>query len=1019
MSFEKRRLVASFISALIILSIVASCFSVSSIKAEILADPDDDNDGVPNSEDICIDGNGIVILSIDYFESLDVTDFGSECDAYFDIAIDGNCNWAIEENEIFNSEKFYFQDSDIVADQGYGKGELWHGVDVPDDTTEILFFIIAYDRDLLSDNELDISSNSNRYHSTFGWQIQPSGTIVSDFDDGSLDGNSNEDDAYIEFHIEVIKGTTIELVRPTPYNWSNGADEANNWVYIDEGSNTTFSVTDYYVPSTIPNTIGCEWYISQAEDGEWGNWTCVQRYFCDKNQTVDPNTTDPLSYDIYANYGSAGQYLLAVCLFSDWLAERSIYWYDLEFWLIEIVHKNEIPVAIISNDSATIRQMDRVSFSGLESYDIDGDAIEYTWTVDGEDVGHDIDLNWVFIDAGYHDISLTVSDDENATDTDTLSVFVDNIILPDDPTTGGTVTDEGTIIVPNNYVVNSTTRTSTVEMIPVILGWNLKISISLVERTQLVHDGSVEYYFSIDNRTVISRLEGTTDTFTLTYLPSIEVLAELIKGDERLELLSAEIPVPLLSNEEGLDGNGVGFDIISFSQTSNSSDMLTIYTWDNPALILDHVDMQDVIGEKTLGSKGIEIANVDIFKLAEVVCQKIPTQVTLGLGKVFNIVDYFANLFFICDLMTDVSIDQEFYLLIEEEGAPYVIIETMPSFTMKELDMHYNARVFQMSCIELTLDLHLEAYLKMKLTEAGARLYAFINEVLDNGLVIAIWDTLMDFILCDDIVLEDTCWTHTLWAQGEVTALTDIDSHIDTSFSSYIVDQDRDSYWDIDDYYPLDPTRHMDDVPPTVEVSPAGSGIALGTVIVAEFSEAMNKSSVVISIQGVSGTISWDGNTATFTPTALGYNGDYTATVYGKDIAGNTVEHSWTFNTTKVGNVEGYLVDDEGNVLVGVLVCLSNGMSMVTDSSGHFLFEHVELGDYSLIVDIDSYQGYTADVNVEAAETIHMGNIVMVSLDTDDGSDNDPSSLPLMIGIVGFAVIIGGAGFFVYKRKKR
>ena len=92
---------------------------------------------------------------------------------------------------------------------------------------------------------------------------------------------------------------------------------------------------------------------------------------------------------------------------------------------------------------------------------------------------------------------------------------------------------------------------------------------------------------------------------------------------------------------------------------------------------------------------------------------------------------------------------------------------------------------------------------------------------------------------------------------------------------------------------------------------------------------------------------------------------------------------------------------------------------MVTDSSGHFLFEHVELGDYSLIVDIDSYQGYTADVNVEAAETIHMGNIVMVSLDTDDGSDNDPSSLPLMIGIVGFAVIIGGAGFFVYKRKKR
>lgn len=1019
MPFEKRQWITCILSALIILSIFTTYTSIPSVKGEVLAELDDDNDGIPNSEDICIDGNGIVILSIDYFESLDATDIGSECDAFFNIAIDGNFNWIIEENEIFNSEQYYFQDSDIVADQGYGKGALWHGVDVPDNTTEIMFFIRAYDRDFSFNDELDISSNSNKYYTAFVWQIQPSGTMVSDFDDGSLDGNYNEDDAYIEFHLEVIKGTTIESVQPAPYNWLNGSQESTNWVYIDEGSNTTFSVTNYYVPSTVPSTIGCEWYISQAEDGEWGNWTCVQRYFCDGNLTVDPNVTDPLSYDIFANYGSAGYYLLTVCLFSDWLADRSIYWYDFEFWLIEIVHKNEIPVAIISNDAAIIRQMDRVSFSGVESYDIDGDAIEYTWTVDGEDAGHDIDLNWLFIDAGYHDITLVVKDDENAIDTDTISVFVDSIILPDDSTVSGTVTDEGTIIVPNNYVVNSTTRTSTTEMISVILGWNLKISISLVERTQLIHDGNAEYYFSIEDRIVLSRLEGTTDTFTLTYIPSIEVLVELIKGDERMELLSAEIPIPLLSNEDELDEDGIGFDIISYNQMNNSSHTLTIYTWDNPALILDHVTMQDVIGERSLGSKYIEIANVDIFKLAEAVCQKIPTQVTLAFGKVFNIANYFANLFFICDLVADVSIDQNFYLLIEEEGAPYVIIETMPLRTMKELDMHYNARVFQMSCIEMALDLNLEVYLKLILTEAGARLYALINDVLDNGLVIAIWNTLMDFLFCDDIVLENICWTLTLWAQGDITALADIDSHVSTSFGSYIVDQDRDGYWDIDDYYPLDPTRHMDDVAPTVEVSPIGSNVALGTVITAEFSEAMNESSVVISIQGVSGTISWSGNTVSFIPAALEYNGEYTVTVHGKDKAGNVVEHSWTFNTTKVGNVEGYVVDDEGNVLVNALINLSNGMSTFTDSSGFFCFENVVLGDYSLTVTIESYQGYAADVNVEAAETIHLGNIVMISLETDDGSDNDSHGLLFIVGAVGFVAILGGAGYFVFKRKNK
>lgn len=102
-----------------------------------------------------------------------------------------------------------------------------------------------------------------------------------------------------------------------------------------------------------------------------------------------------------------------------------------------------------------------------------------------------------------------------------------------------------------------------------------------------------------------------------------------------------------------------------------------------------------------------------------------------------------------------------------------------------------------------------------------------------------------------------------------------------------------------------------DTTPPTVSsTSPANNatGVTVNGAISATFSEAMNAatiSTVTFTVAGVTGTVTYSGSTATFTPTApLAYNTLYTATITTgvKDQAGNQMftNYSWTFKTGAV-----------------------------------------------------------------------------------------------------------------------
>jgi parallel beta-helix repeat protein len=211
-------------------------------------------------------------------------------------------------------------------------------------------------------------------------------------------------------------------------------------------------------------------------------------------------------------------------------------------------------------------------------------------------------------------------------------------------------------------------------------------------------------------------------------------------------------------------------------------------------------------------------------------------------------------------------------------------------------------------------------------------------------------------------------------------------------------------------------TFTVDTATPTATVSPTGDLAPLSPLIVVEFSEAMNQTSVEIMVDGVEGSVDWSGNTATLTLSQrLAYGTAYNVTVTGKDLAGNPMTVSWTFSTLSVGNVQGKLVDEDGDPMEGIEVRLSNGDTVTTDSQGNFLFEQVGVGNYTLTVEADGYEVLSMGVEVEADGTTDLGELTLVS--TDGGGENGGTPWAMLIAILAIIAVVAVAAV-VYLKKK-
>jgi hypothetical protein len=116
---------------------------------------------------------------------------------------------------------------------------------------------------------------------------------------------------------------------------------------------------------------------------------------------------------------------------------------------------------------------------------------------------------------------------------------------------------------------------------------------------------------------------------------------------------------------------------------------------------------------------------------------------------------------------------------------------------------------------------------------------------------------------------------------------------------------------------------------PTVDSrSPTGINASINTVIELTFSKEMKKDTVSIVVEGVNGSVSWDGEKAIFTPDQpLDYITIYNVTVSGWDIYGNSLgTYEWSF-TTQVEPEEEEKPSDSSDeltlyIVVGIIVVL-------------------------------------------------------------------------------------------------
>ncbi len=198
----------------------------------------------------------------------------------------------------------------------------------------------------------------------------------------------------------------------------------------------------------------------------------------------------------------------------------------------------------------------------------------------------------------------------------------------------------------------------------------------------------------------------------------------------------------------------------------------------------------------------------------------------------------------------------------------------------------------------------------------------------------------------------------------------------------------------------------VDTVAPTVTGTPTGTSVPIASTVGAAFSEAMDQDSVIISVNGVTGTLTWNGNTAIFTPsTSLGYSTTYSVTVEGRDLAGNEVSESWSFTTmSNEGSISGTVRDPDGNLVENATVTLSNGQITTTDAYGRFVLTNVSAGNYTLEITKAGFPTVIQNVEIGAGQESNLGSISFRS-STAGGDDSNGTTILAASGIMVVAMV--------------
>jgi|GEM_PF-5159448 len=709
---------------------------------------DSDGDGVPDSEDILDDGNAFVILSIDYFKLDGSADSLSAGDPFFEISIDKNGDYVMDNSgdagvsEVYDSP--VFEDTDTIDSQGYNdSGILWYGVDIPDNTTTLDMEISAWDSDVGEYQVIDLSSYADFTSLYLTYSFDSDGPLSDyGYDDGGDDG-LDEIDAYIEFSIHLIKGATIESAKPDNVECS-----------INEGESITFEIENYTMPG-YPMQIGTTeytWiYAPVVEGSSWYPLT-------------DETIYD--SYTINAPYGAAGEYYIACIVYTQ--AQNGEYIWNYAFWNLTIIHNNTTPTAIIDAEETSVQQFSEISFSARWSWDLDMDPLQYYWDFGDGKTGQGIDVVHAYENPGNYNVTLTVTDDEYAYDTATISVTVTPLDLSD-LEEWGTLGDSGTFTLNTDYTLPASRENTKRLEAPLIDGYWLVASATFVSTTTVYHHGNATFRYSVDETkdsiTINTELTGREDSYTVSYYPSLRFDISLVNVEtgEWYTLWNTTTRVPIESNVDGLDADGYPYATLPVWGKGD----ISIYTWDNPKIIYDsNGPIVDHDGALALDTERITVADVDIIKFLEAITGAYPT-------AALNILDYFANMYLQANLNIDVAVKEDIGLLTRTNGELdqneflwYSLSSGEQHETISGRNTDSKIYGIMNAGVNSSLSASIDFY--FNLTEEGQKLYAILDNIENNGLLMGAIDVAINFFSTGSLPQKDYSFTKTLWKTGEL-----------------------------------------------------------------------------------------------------------------------------------------------------------------------------------------------------------------------------------------------------------
>jgi hypothetical protein len=195
---------------------------------------------------------------------------------------------------------------------------------------------------------------------------------------------------------------------------------------------------------------------------------------------------------------------------------------------------------------------------------------------------------------------------------------------------------------------------------------------------------------------------------------------------------------------------------------------------------------------------------------------------------------------------------------------------------------------------------------------------------------------------------------------------------------------------------------------PAMTVSPIGSGAPLNTTIVAAFHEAVAHDSVAITVDGLSGGLTWSGDNAIFVPSSpLEANMVYNATVSGSDAGGQKFSVDWSFTTVNdAGSISGTVRGSDDQAVPNATVMLDDGAVTTTDASGHFELNNVAPGSYTLTVTGEGYEKTTREVTVTAGQAVDLGVLSVSASSGNVPAFGLPLAAVLLAAVVGLSAMV-------------